>query len=102
MIIFIVFNSLNKLIINFPILFYGNKRKVKNLVRITKYIKQNGYVTCYTTDICMKDNTRTRHNLTIEDLYDHQLLLCDPNKPHVNTLTKRCLYGNINLNIQQN
>ena len=81
---------------NFPILFYGFNPHSKEFVRITKYLKQNGYITSYTTDICMKDNTRLGRNLTKESLTDHQLLLCDPNAPYFNKMTKRCLYGNIN------
>ena len=29
-------------------------------------------------------------------MYDHQLLLCDPNKFSINNSIKRCLYGNLN------
>lgn len=81
--------------INFPILFYGNKPKEKNMKRITKYLKETGYVTGYSTDLCLKDNSRTYHNLTKDELYDHQLTLCDPNAPSLNSVTKRCLYGKI-------
>ena len=81
---------------NFPRLFYGKDQREKNLIRITRYIRQNGYVTCYSTDICMRDNTRIRHELTRDSLYDHQLLLCDPNTEHSSFITKKCLYGNIN------
>ena len=81
---------------NFPKIFYGNKMNAKDYVRIIKYAKQNGYITCYSSDYCNKDNTRIKHNLSKEDMYDHQLLLCDPNRAHVNTITKRCLYGNLN------
>ena len=80
---------------NFPKLFFGNDRKTKDLVRISKYLKENGYVTCYAADYCQKDNTRTYHNLTKEELYDHQMLLCDPNVPNSNSVIKRCLYGEI-------
>jgi hypothetical protein len=80
---------------NFPILFYGNE-VAKDYKRITKYLKQNGYVTCYSADSCQKDNTRTKHNLSNDELYDHQLLLCDPNKLSYNSVIKKCLYGNIN------
>ena len=81
---------------NFPKLFYGNVHKAVDFVRITKYFKENGYVTCYVSEYCGKDNTRTKHNLTQEEMYDHQLLLCDPNKAGVNDATKRCLYGELN------
>lgn len=39
-----------------------------------------------------KDNTRTLHNLTNEEVYDHQFILCDPNKDHFSINTIRCLY----------
>ena len=81
---------------NFPILFYGNRPNAKNFIRISKYIKENGYITSFASDYCQKDNTRTRHDLTDDELYDQQLLYCDPNIYSFNSLTKRCLYGNIN------
>ena len=81
---------------NFPKLFYGNDRNAKVLVRISKYLKENGYVTGYAADYCQKDNIRNKHNLTFSELYDHQLLLCDPNVDDLNSATKRCLYGQIN------
>ena len=80
---------------NFPRIFYGNKRESKNLILITKYLKESGYITSYSGDICQRDNTRTKHNLTIEEAYDHQMLLCDPNKPHFNLNHIKCLYGKI-------
>ena len=81
---------------NFPKLFYGNdQRYAKDFVRITRYLRQNGYVTSYATDYCQKDNGRTTHNLSKDQLYDHQLLLCDPNVIDSNSLIKRCLYGEI-------
>ena len=81
---------------NFPILFYGNENNAKNFIRINKYFKENGYITCYASEYCQKDNSRTLHNLSKEELYDHQFLLCDPNQISFNSLIKRCLYGNIN------
>ena len=81
---------------NYPKLFYGNKKESKNLVLITKYLKENGYVTNYCSDECKKDNTRTYHNLTKSEMYDHQMLLCDPNIVLMNKPVKKCLYGNIN------
>ena len=80
---------------NYPKLFYGNNRKGHNLVRINKYAKENGYITEQASDWCATDLTRTSHNLTKEELYDHELLICDPNYPALNIYTKRCLYGNI-------
>ena len=81
---------------NFPILFYGNTKEVKDLVLMTRYLKENGYVTNYCSDECKKDNTRTHHNMTQSEIYDHQMLLCDPNVVLMNKPIKKCLYGNIN------
>ena len=81
---------------NFIKLFYGNLANVSDFKRINKYYKENGYVTSYAIDDCNKDNTRSKHNLTDEEMYDHQLLLCDPNKFSINNSIKRCLYGNLN------
>ena len=81
---------------NFPILFYGNRPDAKSYVRMTKYLKQNGYVTGYASDYCNKDNVNTLHNITNEEAYDHQLLMCDPNVRTYNSIIKRCLYGNVN------
>ena len=46
--------------------------------------------------MCGKDNTRTGHDLTDDELYDHQLVFCDPNMMSFNSLIKKCLYGNVN------
>ena len=77
---------------NYPILFYGRKRS-KNIVLITKYLKKIGFITCYSGDWSDKDNIRTFHNLTTEEVYDHQFIICDPNQENVNGNTIRCLYG---------
>ena len=76
---------------NFPLLFYG-RTKEENKTLITKYLKENGYITCYTSDLCIKDNIRTKHNMTKEEAYDHQFLICDPNKDHYNFNLIKCLY----------
>ena len=68
---------------NFPRLFYGNAREVDKIVLLTKY----------NSDSCQKDNTRTLHNLTESEVYDHQFLLCDPNIAHFITPFIRCLHG---------
>ncbi len=78
---------------NYPLLIYGSKRTNKIIVRITKYLKENGYITSYAGDTCKRDNTRTLHNLTINEVDDHQMLLCDPNKENFNQNTIKCLYG---------
>ena len=78
---------------NYPRLIYGKYRTNKIIVRITKYLKENGYITSYSGDLCQRDNTRTLHNLTINEVDDHQMLLCDPNKENFNKNTIKCLYG---------
>ena len=81
---------------NFIKMFYGSRGNSKDFKRINKYYKENGYITSYAIDDCNKDPTRSRYNLTDEEMYDHQLLLCDPNKLSINSSIKRCLYGNLN------
>ena len=81
---------------NYPILFYGRHRN-RSIVLITKYLKENGYVTCFSGELCAKDNVRTNHNLTIEEVYDHQFIICDPNRESININTIRCLYGKQNI-----
>ena len=83
--------------INYPFLFYGQNITDKNKSLITKYFKENGFITSAANDWCVKDNTRTYHNYTIEDMYDHILPLCDPNNGHFNSNFIRCLYGKQNI-----
>ena len=78
---------------NFPLLFYGKYSRNKVLVLINKYFKENGYITGYISGYCQRDNTRTYHNLIIEEVHDHQMVLCDPNKNHANQNTIKCFYG---------
>ena len=83
---------------NFHFLFYGqiNNNNIQNKHLITKYFKQNGYVTCNVHDLCEIDNTRTYHNYSIEEIYDHQYLTCDPNNFDINVNIIRCLYDKQN------
>ena len=79
---------------NYPRLFYGDKAG-KDIIRITKYFKDNGYVTSYSNELCFRDISVTRHNMTFEEVGDHELILCDPNRKHTNALVKRCLYNKL-------
>ena len=81
---------------NFPLLFYGQERPVKNKILINKYFKENGYITSLAHDICSRDNARCEHEFTEEEVYDHEFILCDPNQEHINLNTIRCLYGKQN------
>ena len=78
---------------NYPRLYYGNRREAKNITRLTKYFKENGYITNYCSHLCQKDNAKTLHNATQSELYDHQMLLCDPNSPRYSKPIRKCLYG---------
>ena len=78
---------------NFPRIFYGRDRNSKKLVLLTKYFKENGFITNYDSDVCQKDNIRTFHDFTESEIYDHQFLLCDPNKFNYNSPYKKCLHG---------
>ena len=55
--------------INYPLLFYGQYREKKNKSLITKFYKQNGFITSECIDYCGFDNIRTYHNYTNEDIY---------------------------------
>ena len=79
---------------NYPRLFYGD-RAGKDIIRITKYFKDNGYVTSYSNEMCFRDISVTKHNMTYEEVGDHELILCDPNRKHANALVKRCLYNKL-------
>mgnify|MGYP002624760653 CR=1 FL=1 len=78
---------------NYPRMFYGNSREIKNKTKITKYLNENGYITGYANDHCFWDNILTYHELKEEEAYDHQLTLCDPNLGHYCSMTIRCIYG---------
>ena len=82
---------------NYPLIFYGQKKDKENITLITKHLKENGYITSNAHDYCDKDNTRTHHDFTYEEVYDHQFLLCDPNNEHISLTTIRCLYGKQNI-----
>ena len=83
--------------VNWPFLFYGKKRENTNKTFYTKFFKENGFVTGNANDFCDKEATRTNHNFTSEEIYDHQFMLCDPNNDGISTLTMRCLYGKLNI-----
>ena len=57
---------------NYPRIFYGNKANT-NIIRITKYFKDNGFVTSYSNELCFRDISSTLHNMTYEEVGDHEL-----------------------------
>ena len=80
---------------NYPILFYGNYRNESNKY-ITLYLKRNGFVTSYIADTCYNDFTRSFHNFSFDDIYDHHFALCDPNFMGP-TQRLFCYYGKIHV-----
>ena len=81
---------------NFPYLYYGRDKKDPKKILITKYLKDVGYVTSNVHDYCDIENTRSYHDFTIEEVFDHQLLICDTNNEHPSLTSIRCLYGKQN------
>ena len=79
---------------NYPKIFYGNNAG-SNIIRIIKYFKENGYVTNYSNDNCLRDICTTNHNMKYEEIGDHELIICDPNRKRANLLVKRCLYNKL-------
>ena len=80
---------------NYPTIFYGS-RAGKKIVRIIKHFKINGYVTSYNNEgCCLRDLTTTGHNMTLEEIGDHEFIICDPNRENGNSLIKRCLYNKL-------
>ena len=76
---------------NYPIIYYGNLINKKN-VHINTYLKENGYITSFTSGQCGKDWVRSYHIFTNKDNYDHKFITCDPNvqsKRH----SLKCLYN---------
>ena len=83
---------------NYLQIFYGNSYgsiDEKHLVRITKHLKDNGYITGFVNDMCLREPTNTGHNMTYDEIADHEMLICDPNMKSVHSHTKRCLYNKI-------
>ena len=78
---------------NYPPVFYGKVRG--KLVRNIKYLKENGYVTGYINDMCLREPTNTGEYMTDDEISDHEMLICDPNMKHVFSSSKRCLYNKI-------
>ena len=78
---------------NYPQIFYG--RVDGKFERNIKFLKENGYVTCYTNDMCYREPTNTGHNMTYNEISDHEILFCDPNHRTVFEGFTNCLYNKI-------
>ena len=80
---------------NYPKLFYRTD-KSNNMTRITKYLKENGYITGFSNDMCMRDPCQIQHNISQDEICDHEFIICDPNKKSTNSMIKKCLYDKVN------
>ena len=86
---------------NYPKLFMDSYRIKKKNLRITYYLKQYGYVTAFSNDMCYYHPFRHKlKDFMKEGLCDHEFLLCDPNRKNINSMFKRCLYGKKNIDYQ--
>ena len=86
---------------NYPKLFFESPRKKRKLLKITYYLKQYGYVTAFSNDMCYNYPYPNRlRDFSKEELCDHEFLLCDPNRRHINSMFKRCLYEKTNVDYQ--
>ena len=83
--------------VNYPFLFYGQKKENKNKNLLTKFLKNNGYITCNVHDYCDIENTNTYNNYTSDEVYDHQYIVCDSNNYDISVNKVRCLYGKQNI-----
>ena len=79
---------------NYPKLFYGSNGG-RNIKRITKYFKENGYVTCLSNSECLREAISFGHHMKSEEICDHEFTLCDPNLIDLLASLKRCLYSKI-------
>ena len=82
--------------INYPFLIFGQQAENSNKIMITKFLREKGFITSNAHDACRIDNTRSFHNYTNEELFDHQFVICDPNNGDINSNTIRCLYNKQN------
>ena len=80
---------------NYPILFYGKHRNETNKY-IAYYLKKNGFITGYSADECFNDFTRSFHNFSFEEVYDHQYVICDPNYRNLRSKLN-CFYGKLHV-----
>ena len=83
---------------NYVKIFYGNNN-YSNKARITKYFKENGYVTAFSNDMCFRAPF-AMNSMKQEEICDHEFILCDPNMKNTNSMIKKCLYDKLNAEYQ--
>ena len=79
--------------INFPIMHFGRQKESNEKTSLIKYYKNSGFITSNCYDLCDKAPTRSYHNYTYDEMYDHLFSLCDINNEHMSSARIRCLYG---------
>ena len=47
--------------------------------------------------MCWRDNTRCDHEFILDEVFDHEFHLCDPNEENFDTNFIRCLYGKLDI-----
>ena len=82
---------------NFPFLFYGQNRKVEKKSLINKYFKKNGFITSLAHDNCLRESAKSNHIYNSDEVFDHEFIMCDPNKDSVNANSIRCSYDKLDL-----
>ena len=86
---------------NYPKLFIDTYRKKGKKFRISYYLKQYGFVTAFSNDMCFNyPYPNILKEFTKEELCDHEFLLCDPNRRNINSMVKRCLYEKTDIDYQ--
>ena len=89
----------NNTVGNYPKIFYG-KNDSSHMIRITKYLKKNGYITAFSNDLCRRDSYIISRTMNNDEICDYEFLLCDPNTRNGNSMIKRCLYDKLNIEYQ--
>ena len=80
---------------NYPILFYGDRNR-ENRKRINYYFSKNGFITSLASDACINDFTESLRNISSDEIYDHEYIMCDPNYIIANSKLK-CMYGRLHV-----
>ena len=77
---------------------FNNKYPSENFhsFQFFKYLKENGYITAFSNDMCLRDSCWMPHDMSKEEICDHELILCYPNMKSTNSMIKKCLYNKVN------
>jgi hypothetical protein len=87
---------------NYPQLFYGRIKYQYHITSINKYLKNSGYITGYSSELCMKENVRMRHNLPKDEGYDIVFMICALNSGEFNSNSINRKFLNIVVKMDMN